>query len=80
MTYRTGFLLAWLTLALGLSVVCLVLAGEGYATTVYEGQINSVRVDKCGLQPGLCEGSIILARQGVGTPGGYSCRHLDQTR
>jgi len=30
----------------------------------YEGQIKAIKVDKCGLQPGSCEGSIILARAG----------------
>jgi hypothetical protein len=30
----------------------------------YEGQIQSIKVDKCGLQPGSCEGSVILARSG----------------
>src|ERR671923_270774 len=39
-------------------------AGQRYTTTVYEGQIKSVKIVKCGLQPGLCEGSIILGRQG----------------
>jgi len=29
----------------------------------YEGQIRSIKIDKCGLQPGSCEGSIILAKQ-----------------
>ena len=51
-------------LAVVLSIACLVLAGEGYTTTVYEGQITSIKIDKCGLQPGLCEGSIVLARPG----------------
>jgi hypothetical protein len=62
--HRTGFLLTWLTLALGLGVVASGQAGQGYTTTVYEGQIKAVKIVKCGLQPGLCEGSIILARQG----------------
>jgi hypothetical protein len=39
-------------------------AREGYTTSIYEGQIKSIKIDKCGLQPGLCEGSIILAQQG----------------
>ena len=56
--------MVWLTLVLGLGVVWLGQAGQGYSTAVYEGQIKSVKIDKCGLQPGLCEGSIILARQG----------------
>ena len=59
-----GFVVSWLTLVLSLGIVWLGLAGQGYTTSVYEGQIKSVRIDKCGMQPGLCEGSIILARQG----------------
>jgi len=32
----------------------------------YWGQIKSVRIDRCGYRPGLCEGSIVLAeRQGA---------------
>jgi hypothetical protein len=30
----------------------------------YEGQIKSIKIDKCGLQPGSCEGSLILAQAG----------------
>lgn len=67
LTRHTAFLVTWLTLGLGLSSVELGQAGQGYTTTVYEGQITSVKIVKCGLQPGLCEGSIILARQGVKT-------------
>jgi hypothetical protein len=45
------------------------LAGQGYTTSVYEGEIRSIKIDKCGLQPGLCEGSIILAdKDGQQTP------------
>ena len=36
------------------------------ASQVYEGQIRSVKIDKCGLQPGSCEGSVILAKAGSG--------------
>jgi hypothetical protein len=54
----------WLALVLVLGIVGLGQAGQGYTTAVYEGQIKSVKIDKCGLQPGLCEGSIILVRQG----------------
>jgi hypothetical protein len=64
LTYRTGILLTWLILVLGLSIVALGRAGQGYTTTLYEGQIKAVNIVKCGMQPGLCEGSIILARQG----------------
>jgi hypothetical protein len=42
------------------------MAGAGSRATVqpYEGQIKSIKVDKCGLQPGSCEGSVILAQVG----------------
>lgn len=28
------------------------------------GQVKSIKIDKCGLQPGTCEGSIVLAPKG----------------
>jgi hypothetical protein len=48
--------------------VSLAVAGEQYQAPVkaYEGQIKSVKIDKCGLQPGTCEGSIVLAQKGGG--------------
>jgi hypothetical protein len=55
-----------LAVAVLLSIVCQSLAGQGYTTSVYEGPIQAIRIDKCGLQPGLCEGSIILASKGSG--------------
>ena len=44
------------------------MAGAASKATVqpYEGQIKSIKVDKCGLQPGSCEGSVILAQDGGG--------------
>jgi hypothetical protein len=54
----------WLTLAVAVSGLGLSQAGQGYTTAVYAGQIKSIKIDKCGLQPGLCEGSIILAHKG----------------
>ena len=44
--------------------VSLALAGAPATAPVqlYEGQIRSVKIDKCGAQPGTCEGSIILAK------------------
>jgi hypothetical protein len=55
-----------LCLALSLLIVPLVMAGQGQQAKVqpYEGQIRSVKIDKCGMQPGSCEGSVILARKG----------------
>ena len=55
-----------LLLCAGLSWVLVSLAMAGAASTAavqpYEGQIKSIKVDKCGLQPGSCEGSVILAQ------------------
>jgi hypothetical protein len=64
LTRRIGLLLTWLAVASGLGVPVPAQAGQGFTTTVYEGQISAVKIVKCGLQPGLCEGSIILARLG----------------
>ena len=60
--------LCLLCTALSWALVSLVLAGAGSKATVqpYEGQIKTIKVDKCGLQPGSCEGSVILARAAGG--------------
>jgi hypothetical protein len=52
--------------ALALGLVSQAMAGAAAKATAqpYEGQIKSVRIDKCGLQPGTCEGSVVLARAG----------------
>jgi hypothetical protein len=61
-----------LSAAGGLAVLVLLgtllpgLAAEGVTTAIYEGRIKTVKIDKCGLQPGLCEGAIVLAQQGGG--------------
>jgi hypothetical protein len=59
----------WL-LCTALSWGCVSLALAGAPSTAparpYEGQIRSIKIDKCGLQPGTCEGAIILARAGGG--------------
>jgi hypothetical protein len=41
-------------------------AGEPQRTPVhlYTGQVRSINIDRCGLQPGTCEGSIILKLEG----------------
>ena len=53
---------------LSLALVASTMAGGGYSAKAqaYEGQIKSVKIDKCGLQPGSCEGSVILARAAGG--------------
>ena len=58
---------AWLLCAaVSLAPMASVMAGEASSAKVqpYEGQIRSIKIDKCGLQPGTCEGSVILARTG----------------
>jgi hypothetical protein len=58
---------AWLLCAaVSLAPMASVMAGEASSAKVqpYEGQIRSIKIDKCGLQPGTCEGSVILARAG----------------
>jgi hypothetical protein len=53
-------LLAWMALAMG--GVAWGGAGE-QRWTQYWGQVQSIRVDKCGQRPGLCEGMIVLTLQ-----------------
>ena len=54
--------------ALAVGLVSLGAAGEQHQTPVkaYEGQIKSIKIDKCGLQPGSCEGSIVIAQKAGG--------------
>jgi hypothetical protein len=54
--------------ALAVGVVSLGMAGEPKEALVklHEGQIKSIKVDKCGLEPGTCEGSLVLAPKGGG--------------
>jgi len=59
-------LMAWITLT-----ICQASLGTaGGSRTVllkqYWGKITSVRIDKCGKRPGLCEGMIILAQRDGG--------------
>ena len=30
----------------------------------YRGQIKSIKIDRCGMQPGTCEGSVVLGQAG----------------
>ena len=52
----TMLVVGWLSLGL---------TGEPKTAPIkeYEGQVKSVKIDKCGLQPGSCEGSIVLAQR-----------------
>ena len=58
-----ALLMAWISLTIGLA--SLGTAGEPRTASLkqYWGKIISVRVDKCGKRPGLCEGVIILAQR-----------------
>jgi hypothetical protein len=40
-------------------------AGQRQGTPVrqYSGQVQSIKIDRCGLEPGTCEGSIVLRLQ-----------------
>jgi hypothetical protein len=56
-------LLAWTALALG-SVAQGAAGEQGWShLQQYWGQVQSIRVDKCGQRPGLCEGAIVLTLQ-----------------
>jgi hypothetical protein len=59
-------LLLCATLSLALAASVMAGAASTAKAQTYEGQIKSVKIDKCGLQPGSCEGSIIVARAGSG--------------
>jgi hypothetical protein len=64
LTHGKGIEMSLLAVALVLSAGWPSLAGERLTTSIYEGQIKSIKIDKCGLQPGLCEGSIMLRSSG----------------
>jgi hypothetical protein len=59
-------LMIWLSLPSGLA--SLGTAGEPQAAWLkqYWGKITSLRIDRCGKRPGLCEGIIILAQRDRG--------------
>lgn len=64
---RTTLVLV-LCAAFSLALVASVMAGGASSAKMqpYEGQIKSIKIDKCGLQPGSCEGSVILSKGGGG--------------
>jgi hypothetical protein len=62
-----GTTVLWLLgAAFSVALVAAAMAGETDSAAVmpYEGQIRSIQIDKCGLEPGSCQGSIILAQAG----------------
>jgi len=81
-------LLAWIALAMG--EVALGSAGE-QRWQQYWGQIQSITIDQCGQQPGLCEGTIVLRprrgsevilsiRPGMWIKRGDRLVHMDELR
>jgi hypothetical protein len=50
--------------AFSLALISSAIAGASSSAKVmpYEGQIKSIKVDKCGMQPGSCEGSVVVAQ------------------
>jgi hypothetical protein len=54
-----------LCLALIIAVVLPAIAGEQRSALLkqYWGTVTSIRIDRCGRRPGLCEGAIILAQR-----------------
>lgn len=54
-----------LCLALIIAVVWPAIAGEQRSAMLkqYWGTVTSIRIDRCGTRPGLCEGAIILAQR-----------------
>ena len=58
--------------ALGLGTMLVVSVGSwGVASAasrapvqMYTGQVREIKIDQCGLQPGTCEGSIVLEQSG----------------
>jgi len=55
-----------MTLAVGAVWPGVVGARRQSTVTPYEGRITAIKIDNCGLAPGLCEGSIVLAKNGGG--------------
>lgn len=60
---RTIRLLAWLMFAMSMCSPALAGVWRWTQLQQYWGEIKSVRVDKCGRRPGLCEGAVVLARR-----------------
>ena len=53
-------LLAWMALTLG-GVARGAMEEQGWShLQQYWGQVQSIKVDKCGQRPGLCEGTLVL--------------------
>jgi hypothetical protein len=61
-----ALLMAWITLTICQASLGTAGGPRTMLLKQYWGQITSVRIDKCGKRPGLCEGMIILAQRDGG--------------
>jgi hypothetical protein len=61
-----ALLVAWIALAIGVAALGTAGAQRTALLRQYWGKITSVRIDKCGRRPGLCEGMIFLAQRDGG--------------
>jgi hypothetical protein len=68
MTVRNATFILLICMALLTGGTPVGMAGEQRSALLkqYWGRITSVRVDRCGKRPGLCEGSIILTQRDGG--------------
>jgi hypothetical protein len=58
-----GFgLAAWLTLGVGAGGMAS--AASQTPSQPYAGQVREIKIDQCGLEPGTCAGSLVLAQAG----------------
>jgi hypothetical protein len=57
-------LLLCATLAAGWASPSIGGALQGAAVMPFEGYVRAIKIDLCGLQPGRCEGSMVLANSG----------------
>ncbi len=57
-----------LSIAVAMGSVTVSIAGDGPTLQGkwHEGRIASITIDRCGVEPGQCIGSIVLAEQSIG--------------
>jgi hypothetical protein len=66
MTFNKAGLALLIGIIVSLGTATVGLAGDGPKLPLkrYEGQIKTIKIDRCGIEPGQCIGSIILAQKG----------------
>jgi hypothetical protein len=61
-----ALLVAWIALAIGVAALGTAEQQRTALLKQYWGKIASVRIDRCGKRPGLCEGMLILTQRDGG--------------